>query len=74
MASDMIPGQEAGAAAFEGQGPGMAGKLAAREIRRTEPAVAPPSRIAQKPSLNGHTTSGLDLAMQAQANQLHPVK
>ena len=69
-----IPGEAAGNAAFEGQGPGLAGKLAGKAIATTRPAVAPPSRFPQKPSLNDHTTSGLDIAMQQQANQLHPVK
>lgn len=48
--------------------PGVA--LADRVLRGTEPAVSPPARFPG--GRDGHTTSGLDFALQALADRIHP--
>lgn len=59
-----------------GQGPGIGARLAAKAIQGEAPARQAPtmraSRGRVKASTAGHTTSGVDSAMGALADQLHP--
>lgn len=54
-----------------GDGPGIA--LGRKAAAATEPDVEPPSRFPGKRGGNGHTTAGLDYAMSALADKMHPV-
>lgn len=68
-----LPGSEA-SGLLSGQGHGPSGKLASTLIAATKPAVEPPSRFPARGLGDGHTTAGLDAAMQQLADKLHPTE
>jgi hypothetical protein len=67
---DPTYGPEVAAAALKGESQGPGAIAGARAAGSTRAMTQAPGRMGRR---NGHTTSGLDVALSALADRLHPV-